>query len=86
MEEVPSWVPSQIDWNQPHLTSGLPEMRAAAPFFDDSRNPMMLRSRTEIESCSPTSTSSTQASSTPSSGAPRPHRATTRNAPPATPQ
>lgn len=32
-----------------HLTSDLPEMRAAAPFFDDSRNPMTLRSKSEIE-------------------------------------
>ncbi|MEV0699515.1 SAM-dependent methyltransferase [Saccharopolyspora sp. NPDC050389] len=32
-----------------HLTSDLPEMQAAAPFFDDSRNPMTLRSRAEIE-------------------------------------
>lgn len=32
-----------------HLASDLPEMRAAAPFFDDSRNPMTLRSRSEIE-------------------------------------
>ncbi|MFC7339930.1 SAM-dependent methyltransferase [Saccharopolyspora griseoalba] len=32
-----------------HLTSDLPEMRSAAPFFDDSRNPMTLRSKTEIE-------------------------------------
>ncbi|WP_406691130.1 SAM-dependent methyltransferase [Saccharopolyspora sp. ID03-671] len=32
-----------------HLTSDLPEMRSAAPFFDDSRNPMTLRGRSEIE-------------------------------------
>ncbi|MEB3368899.1 SAM-dependent methyltransferase [Saccharopolyspora mangrovi] len=32
-----------------HLTSDLPEMRAAAPFFAESRNPMTLRSKAEIE-------------------------------------